>query len=115
MVEAAMIAANVPPGLDRSYFGFSKWLQHDVGLWQNCLQEAESQIDKSVTPKIFGSDYDNRAIEISRANAVRAYLIAQGASRSQIEVISYGEEKPAKRGHSESAWAQNRRVEIVYR
>jgi peptidoglycan-associated lipoprotein len=57
----------------------------------------------------------NLALGERRANAVRAYLLAQGASRSQIEVISYGEEKPAKRGHSESSWAQNRRVEIVYR
>ncbi len=57
----------------------------------------------------------NLALGERRANAVRAYLVAQGASRSQIEVISYGEEKPANSGHSESAWAQNRRVEIVYR
>jgi len=57
----------------------------------------------------------NLALGERRANAVRAYLVAQGASRSQIEVISYGEEKPTKRGHSESSWAQNRRVEIVYR
>ena len=57
----------------------------------------------------------NLALGERRANAVRAYLVAQGASRSQIEVISYGEEKPANSGHSESAWAQNRRVEIIYR
>jgi peptidoglycan-associated lipoprotein len=57
----------------------------------------------------------NLALGERRANAVRAYLVAQGASRSQIEVISYGEEKPVNSGHSESAWAQNRRVEIVYR
>ena len=57
----------------------------------------------------------NLALGERRANAVRAYLVAQGASRSQIEVISYGEEKPTNSGHSESAWAQNRRVEIVYR
>ncbi len=57
----------------------------------------------------------NLALGERRANAVRAYLVAQGAARSQIEVISYGEEKPADMGHSESSWAQNRRVEIVYR
>jgi len=72
VIEAAMIAANIAPGLDRTYFGFSKWLQHDVSLWQACLQEAEKQIDHSLKPAIFGSDYDNRAIEISRANAARA-------------------------------------------
>lgn len=57
----------------------------------------------------------NLALGERRANAIRAYLVAQGAARSQIEVISYGEEKPANMGHNESAWAQNRRVEIVYR
>ena len=72
VIEAAMIAANIAPGLDRTYFGFSKWLQHDVSLWQACLQEAEKQIDHLLKPSIFGSDYDNRAIEISRANAARA-------------------------------------------
>lgn len=72
VIEAAMIAANIAPGLDRTYFGFSKWLQHDVSLWQACLQEAEKQIDHSLKPAIFASDYDNRAIEISRANAARA-------------------------------------------
>ena len=57
----------------------------------------------------------NLALGERRANAVRAYLLAQGASRSQIEVVSYGEEKPANGGHDESAWRQNRRVEVVYR
>jgi peptidoglycan-associated lipoprotein len=57
----------------------------------------------------------NLALGERRANAIRAYLVAQGASRSQVEVISYGEEKPLNSGHSESSWAQNRRVEIVYR
>jgi len=57
----------------------------------------------------------NLALGERRANAVRAYLVAQGASRSQVEVVSYGEEKPVNSGSNESAWAQNRRVEIVYR
>lgn len=56
----------------------------------------------------------NLALGERRANAIRAYLTAEGASRSQIEVISYGEEKPAVSGSGESAWAQNRRVEIKY-
>lgn len=57
----------------------------------------------------------NLALGERRANAVRAYLIAQGVSRSQVEVVSYGEEKPVNSGHNESSWAQNRRVEIIYR
>lgn len=57
----------------------------------------------------------NLALGERRANAVKAYLVAQGVSPSQIEVISYGEEKPAALGHNEEAWAQNRRVQIVYK
>ena len=57
----------------------------------------------------------NLALGERRANAVRAFLVAQGAARMQIEVISYGEEKPANNGHSESSWSENRRVEVVYR
>ncbi|MDG1203970.1 MAG: peptidoglycan-associated lipoprotein Pal [Pseudomonadales bacterium] len=57
----------------------------------------------------------NLALGERRANAVRAYLVAQGVSRSQIEVISYGEEKPQVMGTGESNWARNRRVEFSYR
>ncbi|MBL4682881.1 MAG: peptidoglycan-associated lipoprotein Pal [Pseudomonadales bacterium] len=57
----------------------------------------------------------NLALGERRANALRAYIVAQGVSRSQIEVISYGEEKPAVLGGGESSWAQNRRVRFNYR
>lgn len=57
----------------------------------------------------------NLALGERRANAIKAYLVAQGASPRQMEVISYGEERPAAEGHNEQAWALNRRVEIVYR
>ena len=57
----------------------------------------------------------NLALGERRANAIRAYLVAQGVSRSQIEVISYGEEKPEVMGTGESNWARNRRVEFSYR
>ncbi len=57
----------------------------------------------------------NLALGERRAIAVGAYLMAQGASRAQFEVISYGEEKPVNATHSEAGWVQNRRVEIVYR
>lgn len=57
----------------------------------------------------------NLALGERRANAVKAYLQAQGVFASQMETISYGEEKPAADGHNEAAWAQNRRVEIIYK
>ena len=71
-VEAAMVAANIPPGLDRDYYGFTKWLQHDNTLWKNLLEEAEKQIDTTATPLIEASDYDSNALKIAIANAARA-------------------------------------------
>lgn len=49
-----------------------------------------------------------------RANAVRQLMVLQGASSSQADSISYGEERPADLGHNESSWSKNRRAEIVY-
>jgi peptidoglycan-associated lipoprotein len=49
-----------------------------------------------------------------RGNAVASALQANGASASQMNVISYGKEKPVCRQHNEDCWSKNRRVEIVY-
>ena len=49
-----------------------------------------------------------------RGNAVSSALQAAGGSASQLEVISYGKEKPVCREHNEDCWGKNRRVEIVY-
>ena len=57
----------------------------------------------------------NLALGERRANSVLNYLIVNGASRSQIEVVSYGEEQPAQAGQSENAYSRNRRVEVVSR
>ncbi len=49
-----------------------------------------------------------------RGNAVAKLMQALGASAGQINVVSYGEERPVALCHAESCWYQNRRVEIVY-
>jgi len=56
----------------------------------------------------------NIALGERRANAVQRLLTLQGASASQIRVISYGEERPAALGHDEDSLALNRRVEFIY-
>jgi len=49
-----------------------------------------------------------------RGNAVNAALSSAGASSSQLNVVSYGEERATCKEHAESCWHKNRRVEIVY-
>lgn len=54
----------------------------------------------------------NLALGERRANSIRDFLIVNGASRAQLETVSYGEERPAVNGQAESAYSQNRRVEV---
>lgn len=61
-----------------------------------------------------GSREYNVALGERRAAAVRAYLAAHGADTNNIEIISYGEERPAVEGSNEAAWAKNRRAELNY-
>jgi peptidoglycan-associated lipoprotein len=49
-----------------------------------------------------------------RAQAVRRALMLQGVAESQLTTVSFGSERPAAEGDDEAAWAQNRRVELVY-
>ena len=49
-----------------------------------------------------------------RAQAVRRALMLQGVAESQLTTVSFGSERPAVEGDDEAAWAQNRRVELVY-
>lgn len=48
-----------------------------------------------------------------RAQAVRRALLLQGVAETQITTVSFGSERPAAEGDEESAWAKNRRVELV--
>lgn len=54
----------------------------------------------------------NLALGERRANSIRDFLIVNGASRGQLETVSYGEERPAVNGQAEDAYRQNRRVEV---
>ncbi len=54
----------------------------------------------------------NMALGERRGAAVKEFLMLQGVNGGVLEVISYGEERPAAMASDESSWAQNRRVEI---
>ncbi|MGD2083477.1 MAG: peptidoglycan-associated lipoprotein Pal [Chromatiales bacterium] len=61
-----------------------------------------------------GSREYNIALGERRARAVKEMMMARGASSTQINTVSYGEERPAVLGSDEAAWSRNRRVELVY-
>ena len=57
----------------------------------------------------------NLALGERRAQAVQRYLATAGVRASQIEIVSFGEERPDDAGHDESAWSKNRRAVMAYR
>lgn len=61
-----------------------------------------------------GSREYNIGLGERRSQSVRRLLLIQGASTDQISTVSFGEERPAAFGSDESAYEQNRRVEIAY-
>ncbi|MCX7545871.1 peptidoglycan-associated lipoprotein Pal [Marinicella gelatinilytica] len=61
-----------------------------------------------------GSREYNLALGERRGNSVANLLRAEGASDNQINVVSYGEERPVAMCSDESCWSQNRRAVINY-
>jgi hypothetical protein len=60
-----------------------------------------------------GSTIFNLSLGEERAEVVRDYLIDLGVDRGVFTLVSYGEERPVKRGFNEESWAENRRVEFA--
>jgi peptidoglycan-associated lipoprotein len=59
-----------------------------------------------------GSDEYNLALGNRRAAAAKRYLTGKGVDEGRLDVVSYGKERPLDPGHSEDAWARNRRDEF---
>ena len=71
-IEAAMMAANIAPGMTRS-FTAQKWTNLiPAELWKETVQEAEEMIDKDVRVDIQGYDIDPEVVKAARENAKRA-------------------------------------------
>ena len=68
-IEAALMAANIAPGMKR-HFTAEAW-RHIVskGLWADALEEAEEMVDLTVDTDIQGYDIDEKMVSISRENA----------------------------------------------
>jgi peptidoglycan-associated lipoprotein len=67
----------------------------------------EGHCDERGTPEY------NLALGERRAVAVRNYLVSLGIPKGVLSTVSFGEERPLDPGHSEEAWAKNRRAHFV--
>ena len=75
LIEGALMAADVAPGLRREYFGFLGWQQHDIALWRGLLDEAKQRAEtglRGLRSVFFGSDADPRMVQTAKRNAQAA-------------------------------------------
>lgn len=71
-IEAAMIAANMAPGMNRE-FTAEQWTNLiDRKLWYECVREAQDMVEENVTVDIQGYDIDGDVVKAARENAKRA-------------------------------------------
>jgi len=75
-IEAALIAADIAPGLLRSYFGFLGWLQHQPKIWEKLIAEAKQRKTNGIKkcPTIIGYDSHPKAIQSAHGNLERIGL-----------------------------------------
>jgi 23S rRNA (guanine2445-N2)-methyltransferase / 23S rRNA (guanine2069-N7)-methyltransferase len=76
LIEAAMLAGDIAPGLARDYFGFLGWKQHQPDCLQIVVAEAEKRREQGLSsiPVIVGYDQDKEAIKVAFENIERANL-----------------------------------------
>lgn len=76
LIEGAMMAADIAPGLMRGYYGFLAWRGHDAALWSELIEEADARRAAGLQrlSKSFGFDADARAVEAARRNVAAARL-----------------------------------------
>jgi peptidoglycan-associated lipoprotein len=100
-------------------FDFDKAILLDDG--KKTSQEVAGFMKKNPQTKVLieghcderGTAEYNLALGERRAAAVKTYLASLGVSKGALSTVSFGKERPLDSGHSEDAWAKNRRAHFV--
>ena len=106
-------------GLSDAFFDYDEAALRDDA--KTALESNAKWLEKNGSAKVVveghcderGSVEYNLALGERRAKAAKEFLVAYGIPAARMTTISYGKERPFDPGHSESAWAQNRRAHFV--
>ncbi len=88
LVEAAMMALDAAPGLDRS-FGFERLANYDAGLWRALREKAHARRLRAGRFPIYGSDKSGTALGMARENLAAAGL-AGAVELKQMDILDGG-------------------------
>nr|WP_255491382.1 THUMP domain-containing protein [Dysgonomonas sp. ZJ709] len=94
LIEAAMIAMNVPPGIYRSKFAFEKWKNFNQDLFDTIYNDDSGE--REFKYKIYGSDISAEAIEIAAENVKSANL--QRHINLEVKPFEKYDKAPAEKG-----------------
>lgn len=115
------VESTVPPPLSDVFFSFDSFLLSEEARrilernaeWLRSHPEAQVVIEGHCDER--GTVEYNLALGERRAQSAKDYLVNLGISADRLFTISYGKERPFVLGHTEEAWAQNRRAHFVLR
>ncbi|MCL5965680.1 MAG: peptidoglycan-associated lipoprotein Pal [Deltaproteobacteria bacterium] len=89
----------------------AKPILEEIAAWMKKNAGAKVQIEGNCDER--GTAEYNMALGERRAESARSYLVSLGASQANLSTVSFGKEKPIDPGHTEEAWAKNRRDHFV--
>ena len=72
LIEAAMMAKNIAPGISRKRFGFQNWLNYEPEAWDKVVQDAMDAEIEELPFKFYGFDIDRKVLNNAKDNAKRA-------------------------------------------
>ena len=92
LIEAALIGANIAPGVYRDGYAFQQWPDYDADLFEKIYNDDSAE--REFTHKIYGSDIEGKAIAIARANVKNAglnkYIELERRDINEIEQVPEG-------------------------
>ena len=92
LIEAALIGANIAPGVYRDHYAFQQWPDYDADLFEKIYNDDSAE--REFTHKIYGSDIEGKAIAIARANVKNAglnkYIELERRDFNDIEEVPAG-------------------------
>ena len=110
VIEAALMAADVAPGIRRTYFGFLGWLGHDVTAWETLIAEATTRAEtglRALPAVFFGFDEDPNVLNQAKRNAQQAEVIGfTRFDRQSIEHLQRPADATANASASKMPWRQ---------
>ncbi len=123
MSQTTMRVSALPPDLAKDhsvFFGFDDvtiapeylGVVEKHGKYLATLPAMKIKIEGNADER--GSPEYNLALGQKRAEATMKALKLMGVRESQMEPVSWGEERPQDKGHDDTAYSHNRRADIVY-